>query len=294
MSKFECVLDAKAALGECPMWHDGEQRLYWADCERGELHRFDPASGEDECRKLADHIGSFAFREAGGLVAALDKGFAYVDFDTGAITPIVDVEADDPGTTFNDGRAAPGGQFFAGTMGVPMTPGTTPGAFYRLDPDGSVTQICDGMGTSNGLAFSPDGRILYHSDSLPSVQTIWAADHDPATGEVENRRVFATTHDLPGRPDGATVDAEGFYWSANVDGWQIVRFAPDGTIDRTLPAPVQKPSMPCFGGPDLDVLFVTSISDGGYAPMAPDQPLAGGIFACQPGVKGLPEWRFAG
>lgn len=294
MTSVECVLDAKAMLGECPMWHDGEQKLYWVDAERGELHRFDPASGTDEHRKLADHIGSFAFRERGGLVAALDNNFATVDFDTGAIRPIADVEADNPGTTLNDGRAAPGGRFFAGTMGVPITPGKTPGAFYRLDAYGTVTQICDGMGTSNGLAFSPDGLTLYHSDSLPTVQTIWAWDHDPATGAVQNRRVFATTHDLPGRPDGATIDAEGFYWSANVDGWQIVRFAPDGSVDRTIAMPVQKPSMPCFGGPELDILYVTSISDGGSTPMEPGQPNAGGLFACKPGVKGLPTDRFAG
>ena len=294
MTKFECVLDAKAALGECPMWHQGEQRLYWIDAERNELHRFDPVTGIDECRQLDDHIGSFGFRKGGGLVAALGSCFGFVDFGSGRIEPIVEVEADKTNTTFNDGRAAPGGRFFAGTMGVPVDPRFTRGAFYRLDPGGKVTQICDGMGTSNGLAFSPDGHILYHADSLPSVQTIWAWDHDPETGAVENRRVFATTHDLLGRPDGATVDAEGFYWSANVDGWQIVRFAPDGTIDRTIAVPVQKPSMPCFGGPDLDILFVTSISDGGFAAMEPDQPLAGGLFACQPGVKGLLEPFFAG
>jgi sugar lactone lactonase YvrE len=294
MTVFECVLDAKAALGECPMWHAGEQRLYWIDGERDELHRFDPATGHDESRKLADHIGSFGFRDGGGLVAALGSGFGYVDFETARIEPIAAVEADNPLTTFNDGRAAPGGRFFAGTMGVPVDPRYTRGAFYRLDPDGSVTQICDAMGTSNGLAFSPDGRLLNHADSLPSVQTIWVWDHDPATGDVDNRRIFATTHDLRGRPDGAAVDAEGCYWSANVDGWQVVRYAPDGSIERTIPVPVQKPSMPCFGGPDLDILYVTSICEGGFAAMEPDQPLAGGLFACQPGVKGLPEPKFRG
>jgi len=294
MTTFKCVLDAKAHVGECPTWHAGEARLYWIDSGKDELHRFDPATGHDECRKLDDHIGSFGFREKGGLVAALGKHFGYVDFESGRIEPVAEVEADLPGTWFNDGRTAPGGRFVAGTMGYPIDPQKTPGALYRFDPDGAVTQICGGMGTSNGLAFSPDGRILYHSDSLPSVQTIWAWDHDPETGAVENRRVFATTHDLPGRPDGATCDAEGYYWSANVDGWQVVRFAPDGTVDRTIPVPVQKPSMPCFGGPDLDILYVTSINEGGYSEMEPGQPLAGGIFACEPGVKGVPEPLFKG
>ena len=294
MSTFKCVLDAKAHVGECPTWHAGEQRLYWIDSAKGELHRFDPETGHDECRKLADQIGSFGFRETGGLVAALGKTIGFVDFETGRIEPIAEVEKDQPGTCFNDGRCAPGGRFFAGTMGFPIDPGRRAGAFYRFDPDGRVTRICDQMGTSNGLAFSPDGRILYHADSLPSVQTIWAWDHDPETGAVENRRVFAITHELRGRPDGATVDAEGFYWSANVDGWQVVRYAPDGSIDTAIPVPVQKPSMPCFGGPDLDILYVTSISDGGLSEMDSGQPLAGGIFACQPGVKGLPEPKFTG
>jgi len=294
MSTFKCVLDAKAHVGECPTWHAGEQRLYWIDSAKDELHRFDPETGHDECRALDDHIGSFGLCTSGRLIAALGKQFAYVEFETGRIDPIAEVETDEPDTYFNDGRCAPGGRFFAGTMGYPIDPDRKVGAFYRLDPDGSVTEICGQMGTSNGLAFSPDGRTLYHSDSLPSVQTIWAWDHDPKTGAVENRRVFATTFDLPGRPDGATVDADGFYWSANVDGWQVVRYAPDGSIDTTIPVPVQKPSMPCFGGPDLDILYVTSIAQGGYAEMQPGQPLAGGIFACQPGVKGLPEPLFGG
>jgi len=293
MSVLECVLDAKAQVGECPTWHQGEQRLYWVDAKGGRINRFDPATGENEMRDLGVLIGSFGFRRDGGLVAATKHGFCYLDFQTGDLTAIADPEADRPETTFNDGRTGPGGQFFAGSMGDPILLDRLDHVLYRLDPDGTVTPLVGGMGTSNGLAFSPDGKTLYHSDSLPVVRTIWAWDHDPATGAIENRRVFVDTHHLPGRPDGGCVDAEGFYWSALVDGWQVVRFDPDGKLERVLSIPVQKPSMPCFGGPDLDTLFVTSIGNGGTVAMAPDQPLAGGIFACQPGMKGLPEPVFA-
>jgi L-arabinonolactonase len=294
MTAFECVLDARARVGECPVWHPLERRLYWIDSPAGLINRFDPATGRNETLALGQSIGSFGFRKSGGLIAALKSGFARLDFEGGHLESIADPEADRSDTAFNDGRVGPGGQFFAGTMGDPIRLDRTDHGFYRLDPDGRVTKLVDGMGTSNGLAFSPDGTVLYHADSLPMVQTIWAWDHDPATGEVANRRVFATTGDLAGRPDGACVDAEGFYWSANVDGWQVVRYAPDGRIDRILPFPVQKPSMPCFGGDDLDILFVTSIGDGGTTAMAPEQPLAGGLFACRPGIKGLPEPFFAG
>ncbi|MBT5434822.1 MAG: SMP-30/gluconolactonase/LRE family protein [Rhodospirillaceae bacterium] len=294
MTQFECVLDAHAAVGECPTWHAGEQRLYWIDSPTGRINRFDPVTGKNETRDLGYHIGSFAFRKTGGLIAATQRGFCFLDFDTGLLDLISDPESGRNDLTMNDGRAGPGGQFFAGSMGFPIRLDQLDGTFYRLDADGTVTALVGGMGTSNGLAFSPDGKTLYHADSLPCVQTIWAWDHDPASGGIENRRVFATTEELAGRPDGACVDAEGFYWSANVDGWQVVRYAPDGSIDRILAIPVQKPSMPCFGGPYLDILYVTSIGNGGSSPMAEGQPQAGGIFACQPGVKGLPEPFFAG
>ncbi|MGY8996076.1 MAG: SMP-30/gluconolactonase/LRE family protein [Alphaproteobacteria bacterium] len=294
MSVLECVLDAKADVGECPMWHQGEQRLYWVDASAGSIHRFNPETGENESRLLSQPCGSFGFREKGGLVGAFKDGFGFLDFESGTLEVTAPVEAERPDTCFNDGRVGPGGHFYAGTMGSPIRLDKLDHAFYRFDPDGRITKLVDGMGTSNGLAFSPDGKTLYHSDSLPVVRTIWAWDHDPTTGAIANRRVFVDTHHMPGRPDGGCVDAEGFYWSALVDGWQVARFDPDGKLERVLSIPVQKPSMPCFGGPDLDTLFVTSIGNGGTVPMAPDQPLAGGIFACQPGMKGLPEPMFSG
>ena len=293
MSEVTCVLDAQARVGECPMWHDAERRLYWVDSGAGTIHRFDPASGVNESRTPPEAIGSFGFRARGGLVVAAKSGFGFYDFDADRFELAARVnERDD--VMFNDGRVGPGGQFFAGTMGSPIRLGDHGQALYRFDPDGQVTMLVDGIGTANGLAFSPDGATLYHSDSLPDVQTIWAWDHDPASGAIANRRIFATTRDEPGRPDGATVDAEGCYWSAHVDGWALLRYAPDCAIAGRCAMPVQKPSMPAFAGDGLDTLYVTSIGRGGTTPMADGQPTKGGLFALSPGVRGLPEPRFAG
>ena len=228
----------------------------------------------------------------GGLVVALRSGFHFLDFDTAALTPIVDPEADKPDNRFNDGRCGPDGRFWAGTMRDPQDPAQRTGALYCLDTDLSWRVMVPDVGVSNGLAFSPDGGTMYYADTRQ--ETIWTFDFHAEDGTLGNRRVFATTHDLPGRPDGGCVDAEGFYWSANVDGWQMVRFAPDGSVDRTVKLPVQKPTMPAFGGDNLEIMYITSIGSGGSTPLQPGQPQAGSIFACEPGVCGLPEPKFRG
>ncbi len=291
MIDVACVLDARAELGECPVWCAGEGRLYWADLDGRTINRFDPATGRNEVFRIADQIGSFALRRAGGLVVALRSGFHLYDPATERLDPIADPESHKPLNRFNDGRCDPAGRFWAGTMRDPQDPALREGALYRLDVDRRVTRMIEGIGTSNGLAFSPDGRTMYFADTNPNVQTIWAFDFDVATGAIANRRVFATTRDLPGRPDGACVDEEGCYWSANVYGWQVVRYAPDGRVIQAIKVPVEKPSMVAFGGTNLDVLYITSIR---VLTTAPGQPQAGSLFACQPGVRGLPEPYYAG
>ena len=279
MTDVSCVLDVRAALGEGPTWSREERRLYWVNINGHTVNRFDPATGANEVCQLPEQVGSFVLREAGGLVVALRSGFHFLDFDTAALTPIVDPEADKPDNRFNDGRCGPDGRFWAGTMRDPQDPTQRTGALYCLDTDLSWRTMVPDVGVSNGLAFSPDGGTMYYADTRQ--ETIWTFDFDAESGTLGNRRVFATTHDLPGRPDGGCVDAEGFYWSANVDGWQMVRFAPDGSVDRTIKLPVQKPTMPAFGGDNLEIMYVTSIGSGG-------------IFACEPGVRGLPEPKFRG
>jgi sugar lactone lactonase YvrE len=291
--QVDCVLDARAALGEAAVWCGREQVLWWADIEGRALHRFDPATGRDRSWLLPSRPGCFALRERGGLVVALEDGFHFFDPGTGAIEPIADPEADRPGNRFNDGTTDPAGRFVAGTM--PMGPREPVAGLYRLWPDRRCERLFDGLTVTNGCAFSPDGRIFYFSDSEASIRTIWACDHDLASGALANRRVFVDTHGLAGRPDGGTVDADGCYWMAGVGGWQLVRFTPAGQVDRIVEMPVEKPTKIAFGGPDLDVLYVTSIGAHPTPGTERRQPQAGGIFALRvPGVWGLPHWRFAG
>ena len=207
MTDVSCVLDVRAALGEGPTWNREERRLYWVNINGHTVNRYDPATGANEVCQLPEQVGSFVLREAGGLVVALRSGFHFLDFDTAALTPIADPEADKPDNRFNDGRCGPDGRFWAGTMRDPQDPAQRTGALYCLDTDLSWRTMVSDIGVSNGLAFSPDGGTMYHADTQQ--QTIWAFDFRAEDGTLSNRRVFATTHDLPGRPDGGCVDAEG-------------------------------------------------------------------------------------
>jgi len=291
MVDVACVLDVRAALGECPIWCAEEACVYWANIDGRAINRFDPASRTNRVYSLPGQVGSFALRAAGGLLVALRSGFHLYDPASGRLEAIVAPEPDKPMNRLNDGRCDPAGRFWAGTMRDPMDHSLREGALYRLGTGRRVTRMLDGIGTSNGMAFSPDGRTFYLADTNPNVQTIWAFNFDAETGAIANRRVFATTHDELGRPDGACCDEEGCYWSASVYGWCVLRYAPDGRVIQRIPVPVEKPSMVAFGGPDLDVLYITSIR---VATTAPGQPQAGSLFACRPGARGFAEPRYGG
>jgi sugar lactone lactonase YvrE len=269
-----------------------DARLWWVDITAGLVHRFDPASGRNETFDFGEPVGCLARRSAGGLVVAAKSGFWTFEPETGARTFLSDPEKHLPGNRFNDGATDPQGRFWAGTMKDGGAPERA-GGFYRLDPDRSVTLWRDQIFTTNGLAFSPDGRIMYFSDSNPEVRTIWAADYDAETGTPGTPRLFFDTNAVAGRPDGGTVDADGCYWQAGISGWQLYRITPDGRLDRTIDLPVEKPTKPMFGGAGLDTLFFTSLSQG----LDPDrpQPEAGSLFAVTGlGVTGVPQTRFAG
>jgi len=210
------------------------------------------------------------------------------------VTPLAEAERGRPANRFNDGATDRRGRFWAGTMNR-GGPGPEPeGTLYRLDADHRVTAAEDGFFTVNGLAFSPDGRTRYVSDSAPHVRTIWAADYDADDGVATNRRVFFDTRAVAGRPDGGCVDADGCYWMAGVSGWQLVRLTPAGEIDRIVDMPVERPSKIAFGGPGFTTMFVTSISNGLTPGSEAEQPHAGGIFALDLGIAGLPEVPYAG
>jgi sugar lactone lactonase YvrE len=291
MTDVTCVLDAKAELGECPVWSAEEQALYWIDILAPALHRLDPASGKNTSWAMPRRIGSFGLREAGGAVVALEDGFHLFDFETGDLSFVAGPRPQVPGTRFNDGKVSPDGRFFAGTMDEEMLSRPL-GVLYRLDPDGSLHQVVDGLIVSNGLAWTADGRTMFHSDS--KAQVIWAYDYDPEQGSIANRRVVARPTEEIGRPDGAATDMDGFYWSSGISAGVLNRWAPDGRLDRSIPLPCSNPTMPCFGGPDLRTIFVTSLRHGVPSDVLAAKPLSGGIFALRVDVPGVPVGRFKG
>ena len=283
--------DHRDQVGESPVWSSAEQALYWVDIEGRKLHRWTYADQHVQSWNTAERPACIALHAAGGLIAGMDTGVFHLQPQVGgtlAATLLAGVDHPQPGMRFNDGRCDRQGRFWAGTMVMNMAAGAPVGAMYRYNAGQTepLKAQLQGLIVPNGLAFSPDGKTLYLSDSHPDVQKIWAFDYDTDTGTPHNRRLFVDMGEHPGRPDGAAVDAEGCYWICGNDAGLIHRFTPQGKLDRSLTVPVKKPAMCAFGGADLDTLFVTSIRPAGDLA---DQPLAGGVFALRPGVKGLPE-----
>lgn len=285
-----CVLDAKARLGECPVWSATERQLYWVDILAPALHRLDPDTGATRTWPMPSRIGSFGLRESGGAVVALEDGFHLLDLDTGALTFAAGPKRV-PGTRFNDGKVSPDGRFFAGTMDDEQHARPI-AALYRLDPDLTVHEVVDGLVVSNGLAWTADGHTMFHSDS--KAPAVWTYTYDPGDGTVANRRVLARPTEEIGRPDGAATDEKGFYWSAGVSAGVLNRWAPDGTLDRAIEMPCSSPTAPCFGGPDMRTVFVTSLRDGVPPDVLAAKPLSGGVFALRVEVPGVPVSRFRG
>ena len=281
--KVDCVLDARATVGEGAIWSVKLQCLLWVDIPAGHLNIFDPSSGDNRVIALDRPVGCVAETARGSVIAALTDGFFEVDLITGAQTRICGPAPAERGHRFNDGTTDRQGRFLAGTM--PQSgpkEDVTDGTLYIYD-GGQSSEIMDGFHTINGMAVSPEGTVLYISDSFPAVRRIWAFDYDPDDAAISNRRAFFDTNTVAGRPDGATVDADGCYWMAGVSGGQLYRITPQGRVDLTIDMPVSRPTRPAFGGPDLDMLYVTSIRTEG-------EPLSGGVFALRvPGVTGLPN-----
>ncbi|MDB5797636.1 MAG: gluconolactonase [Paucimonas sp.] len=283
---FKCVLEHPALIGECPRWHPEEQLLYWVDILEPTVNCFDPETGRNRKWKMPEKIGCFGFRRDGGLIAGMQSGIFMVELeDQPVFTKVFDFEPNNPETRFNDGRVDPGGRFWAGTNIETMDKRV--GSLFRFDPNGNCTRMVDGLICSNGLAFSPDGRTMYHSDSRQDY--VWAWDLDKRTGSISNQRVFLQIDIQEGRPDGAAVDAEGFYWLCHVGGWHVARYTPEGKIDRVIGLPVQRPTMCAFGGSDLKTLYVTSARSPLSAQALNKQPLAGSLFAMRVDVPGIAE-----
>jgi sugar lactone lactonase YvrE len=290
MDSFELVADLQAQLGECPLWSVAEQVLYSVDIKGRQILRFDPATSAVTTLAVAEDIGCIGLAKGGGFVAGLRSGVCLLDDAGGIRERLADNPEDTRTSRFNDGMVDPAGRLIAGTIDESRQRGDA--RLYRYDRRGLVP-ISEGLMTANGTAFSPDGRLLYHSDT-PRF-TIYASDYDPVTGQAHGTRVFARLEpqgDDRGRPDGAAIDVEGNYWIALFEGARVQCYSPGGALLGEFPLPALCPTMVSFGGPDMATLYVTSARGG----CDPDEinrfPNSGGLFAMRPGIAGLPKPLF--
>jgi sugar lactone lactonase YvrE len=285
---------APAYLAESPIWDAGTQTLLWVDIPPGDVHRFDPATGQDTATHVGVPVGAVAARRGGGLILAAALGFATLDEASGTVDWLW---AGGRGDRMNDGKCDPAGRFLAGTLTYARDPGAC--ALYRLDPatqEGSpprVSVLLDGVTLSNGLGWSPAGDLMYFADT--PLERVDVLDYDPATGQASGRRLFVDLHDVPGRPDGLTVDSEGAVWIAMSRGGAVRRFSPDGRLDRVIEFPVRLVTSVSFGGDGLGDLYVTTSRENLTDSDLASQPLAGSVFVIpDTGVRGLPACSYAG
>jgi sugar lactone lactonase YvrE len=276
----ELVADYRCQVGEGPLWHPMEKRVYWVDIPGGRMFRYDPSSGKHEQFFEGEQVGGFTIQADGSLLLFMSRG-AIAAWRNGKLDYIIEELPAERQTRFNDVIADPAGRVFCGTMPAP----DHPGSLYRLELDGSITHVLGGIGISNGMGFMPDHKRMYYTDS--PAHNIYIFDYDQDTGNITNQRVFVHTEDNDGIPDGMTVDAEGYVWSARWDGSSLVRYSPQGRLERRIWFPARKVSSVVFGGDDLTDMYVTTA--GGQNKTA-EGPGAGGLFRLNLGIKGKPEF----
>jgi L-arabinonolactonase len=284
------VAQTDDVIGEVPQWDARDKSLYWADILKPAFYRYTPSTGDIRKWLPPEKLGSWGLRDDGALLVAARGGMAVWDPETGRFERIATPEGDRPNNILNDGRCDPAGRFVVGSMDKTLA-----------GPNGRLWQISSAHGTillqdrdiflPNAVCWSPDGRTLYFGDS--HTQLIHAYDYDLATGAIANRRLFADTSSLPGEPDGASVDAEGYLWNARFNGGCVIRFAPDGSVDQIVELPVSRPTHVAFGGEDLRTLYITTARFRLSPEALAREPMAGGLLAADVGVAGLPEPLFA-
>jgi sugar lactone lactonase YvrE len=277
----EVVVRSNDQLGECPLWDRRSGLVWWLDILKPAVQSYDPRTRRHRVYPLPGrNCGCAALRASGGLILAMDNGLHAFDVTSGLGELLCQPEPDKPENRYNDGRCDRSGRLWIGTMHLSTKKPT--GSFYSIGPTLAVRRHLENLTVPNSTAFSPDDRILYFADTPRHI--IWAFDFDIEAGEISNQRAFV---DLSGRkayPDGSCVDADGFLWNAEYGGGRLVRYAPDGRVDRTIEVPVENPTCCCFGGDNLDTLYVTSAAGS----------VAGSLLALDVGVRGLPEAMFAG
>jgi len=288
----DLALDARALLGEGPVWDARKQVLYWVDIMGYQVHVFNPAASQDRAIDVGQPVGTVVPRRSGGVMLALRDGFTALDLESGKLTMIVDPEAHLPKNRFNDGKCDPAGRFWAGTMRIAEDQKGA-GSLYRLDPNLSVHKMWGDITVANGIAWSHDAKTMYYIDS--PTRMVVAFDYNVETGAIANPKPVVSTPDVPGVPDGMTIDAEGMLWVAYWGGWRVVRWNPHtGEALDVIELPVERVTAPWFGGPHLDELYITSARIGLSDEALAQQPHAGSIFVARPGVTGLPAFEFAG
>lgn len=290
MLTAELLLDVQNSTGESPVWHAGEQALYWVDIPQKTLHRYQTQTGHHHHWSAPEMLACLVRGTANSQwIAGTESGMFALDTrrdDVLGFARIATVNHAMTGMRFNDGRCDRQGRFLAGTMLMDMAAAQAVGSIYQLQQGGGMRELLGGFITPNGMAFSPDGGTMYLSDSHLAVRKVWAYDYDCETGVPSNPRPFIDMSGFAGRPDGAAMDTDGCYWICGNDAGLVHRYTPQGVLDLSVTVPVPKPSMCAFGGAELRTLFITSIRPANSEPQAPD----GGLFAIHlPSVQGLAE-----
>jgi sugar lactone lactonase YvrE len=278
----EMIADYACETGENPLWHPGEQRVYWTDIPTGRLFRYDPATRKHEQFYSGEVVGGFTIQADGALLLFMERGAVKMWRD-GRLATVIEELPEERDSRFNDVFADPVGRVFCGTMASE----NRLGCLYRLDTDGRIVKLLEGIGCSNGMGLTPDGKCLYYTDS--GKREIYLFDYDRATGGITNRRLWVRVPEAEGEgvPDGMTVDAEGYVWSARWDGSCLVRYAPDGTEERRVRFPAKKVSSVIFGGPEYTDIYVTT---AGGDQKETDGEHAGALFRVNVGIRGVPEF----
>ena len=289
MVSIECAAQTDDVLGEVPLWHPTENALYWIDLFKPAIHRLDIRDRKVKTWTPSEKLGSFALRAEGGLLIAGRNGLSLFDPSNGDVEKIIDPEGGNTENILNDGRCYRRGRFWVGSMNKMMTRAS--GRLYRF-VQRQLDVVAEGIWVPNSICWSPDDRRMYFADS--HLRTIFAYEFDVENGTIGRRQEFATMGNIPGVPDGSSVDREGFVWNAVFDGGCLVRYDPNGRIDRVVPLPVTRPSACTFGGPDLATLYVTTARFRLPPEKLATERSAGGLLAVDVGVRGLPEPFFAG
>ena len=276
----ELMADYRCETGEGPLWHPMERQGYWSDIPQGRIFRLNPFSRRHEQIYEGRIVGGYTIQSDGSLLLFMDRGSVAVWRD-GKLEYLVNEMEGETDNRFNDVAADPAGRVFCGTMPTDTRSAT----LYRMDTDGSITTVLEGVGLSNGIGFSPDQKQMYYTDSL--ARKIYIFDYDIDSGDVTNQRVFVETPDDGSIPDGMTVDAEGYVWGARWDGSSLYRYNPDGEQVVQIQFPAKKISSVIFGGVDLTDMYVTTAGGGNKAEEGPG---AGGLFRLNVGVQGKPEF----